>query len=47
MAMDKLKSLVFSVAVATAVEAGAIHQRATPTQPDWFQTSPDLYTGWC
>jgi hypothetical protein len=45
MAMDKLKSFVFSVAMATAVEAGAIHQRATPTQPDWFQTSPDLYTG--
>lgn len=43
--MDKLKSFVFSVAMATAVEAGAIQPRATPTQPDWFQTSPDLYTG--
>lgn len=43
--MDKLKSVIFSVAIATAVEAGAINQRATPTQPDWFKTSPDLYTG--
>ena len=45
MTMDKLKSFVFSVAMATAIEAGAIQQRITPTQPDWFQTSPDLYTG--
>ncbi|KAJ5157224.1 phosphoglycerate mutase-like protein [Penicillium canariense] len=45
MAMDKIKSLMLSVAVATALEAGAISPRATPTQPDWFQTSPDLYAG--
>jgi hypothetical protein len=45
MVMDKLKSVVLSVAIATAVEAGALNQRATPTQPDWFKTSPDLYTG--
>lgn len=43
--MDKLTSVVLTMAMATAVEAGAINQRATPTQPDWFQTSPDLYTG--
>jgi hypothetical protein len=42
--MDKLKSVIFSVAMATAVEAGAINQRATPTQPDWFQTSPKGYS---
>jgi hypothetical protein len=38
-------SVVLTMAMATAVKAGAINQRATPTQPDWFQTSPDLYTG--
>jgi hypothetical protein len=43
--MDKLKSVIFSAAMATAVEGGAINQRATPTQPDWFKTTPDLYTG--
>jgi hypothetical protein len=43
--MDRLKSVILSVAMATAVEAAAINQRATPTQPDWFKTSPDLYTG--
>lgn len=37
--------MVISLALATAVEAGAIHQRASTTQPDWFQTSPDLYAG--
>ncbi|KAJ6119449.1 hypothetical protein N7523_003729 [Penicillium sp. IBT 18751x] len=43
--MDTIKSMVFSLALATAVEAGAIYQRASTTQPDWFKTSPDLYAG--
>ncbi|RAH67258.1 histidine phosphatase family protein [Aspergillus aculeatinus CBS 121060] len=43
--MHTLKSFVLSVAITTAVEASAIHQRATPTQPNWFQTSPNLYAG--
>ncbi|KAJ5678859.1 hypothetical protein N7462_007103 [Penicillium macrosclerotiorum] len=43
--MDKLKSVAISLALASVVDAGAIHQRATPTQPNWFQTSPDLYAG--
>ncbi|KAJ5678246.1 uncharacterized protein N7477_003879 [Penicillium maclennaniae] len=43
--MDTIKSMVFSLALATAVEAGTILQRASTTHPDWFKTSPDLYAG--
>ncbi|KAJ6079145.1 hypothetical protein N7467_008898 [Penicillium canescens] len=39
------KSFVSLIALAAGVEAGAIKQRATSTQPDWFQTSPDNYAG--
>jgi hypothetical protein len=39
------KSFVSLIALAAGAEAGAIKQRATSTQPDWFQTSPDNYAG--
>jgi hypothetical protein len=39
------KSFVSLIALAAGIEAGAIKQRATSTQPDWFQTSPDNYAG--
>ncbi len=53
--MDSLKSAVLlSVAMAAAVEAGAVRQgqsttttvpTTTATQPNWFQTSPNAYAG--
>jgi len=51
--MDSVKSAVLlSVAMAAAVEAGALKQTTTSTvqaasttQPNWFQTSPNAYAG--
>ncbi|KAJ6036510.1 hypothetical protein N7540_000789 [Penicillium herquei] len=44
--MAELKTVLLSLALASAVQAGAIQQRAaSKTQPNWFQTSPDNYAG--
>ncbi|KAJ5278940.1 hypothetical protein N7478_004312 [Penicillium angulare] len=44
--MGELKAaVVASLAVASVAQANAVHPRASQTQANWFQTSPDNYAG--